>query len=64
MTPAARFWRRVYAIARKEALHVRRDARSLVLGFVMPIALLILKKERWCTKRNVKAVTNRMVKDS
>lgn len=42
MTPAARFWRRVYAIARKEALHVRRDARSLVLGFVMPIALLIL----------------------
>jgi ABC-2 type transport system permease protein len=33
---------RLFAIARKEALQLRRDPRSLILAFVLPVALLIL----------------------
>lgn len=34
--------RRLLAIARKEFLHVRRDPRSLGLGFAIPVVLLLL----------------------
>ena len=34
--------RRVVAVARKEALHILRDPRSLGMGVAMPIALLLL----------------------
>ena len=33
---------RLRAVARKEALHLRRDARSLVLAFLLPVLLTIL----------------------
>jgi ABC-2 type transport system permease protein len=38
----ARFAIRVGAIAWKETLHVRRDPRTLVLAFVMPVVMLLL----------------------
>ena len=34
--------RRVRAVARKEALHILRDPRSLALGLAMPVLLLLL----------------------
>ncbi len=34
-------WSRLLAIARKEAIQLRRDVRSLVLAFVLPMVLLI-----------------------
>ncbi len=34
--------RRLRAVARKEVLHLRRDARSLVLAFLLPVLLTIL----------------------
>jgi len=34
--------RRLWAVARKEFLHVRRDARSLGMGIAMPVLLLCL----------------------
>ena len=33
--------RRLWAMARKEAIQLRRDPRSMILAFVMPIALLL-----------------------
>src|SRR5215211_926789 len=33
---------RLWAIARKEAIQLRRDARSLGLAFVLPVIMLIL----------------------
>ena len=39
---AARFAVRVGAIAWKETLHVRRDPRTLVLAFAMPVIMLLL----------------------
>ncbi|MGH9318622.1 MAG: ABC transporter permease [Vicinamibacteria bacterium] len=33
---------RLFAIARKEALHLRRDRRSLILAFLLPVLLTIL----------------------
>jgi ABC-2 type transport system permease protein len=35
-------WRRFWAIARKEFLHVLRDPRSLGMGIAMPMVLLLL----------------------
>ncbi len=35
-------WVRLRAIARKEALQVRRDPRSLLLAFLLPVLLLII----------------------
>ena len=32
---------RLWAIARKEALQLRRDTRSLVLAFLLPLALIL-----------------------
>ncbi len=40
--PAARAALRVWAMAAKEVLHIRRDPRTLVLALVMPIALLVI----------------------
>lgn len=37
-----RFWGRVWAMAGKEALHVRRDPLTLVLAIVMPVLLIVL----------------------
>jgi ABC-2 type transport system permease protein len=34
--------RRLLAVSRKEFLHLRRDPRSLALGFAIPVALLLL----------------------
>jgi ABC-2 type transport system permease protein len=34
--------RRLLAVSRKEALHLRRDPRSLALGFAIPVVLLLL----------------------
>ena len=34
--------RRVWAVARKEFLHVLRDARSLAMAILMPILMLLL----------------------
>jgi ABC-2 type transport system permease protein len=34
--------RRLWAIARKEAVQLRRDSRSLIIAFVMPVLLLVL----------------------
>jgi ABC-2 type transport system permease protein len=34
--------RRLFAVARKETLQLRRDPRSLVLAFVLPLLLLVL----------------------
>ncbi|MER3425434.1 MAG: hypothetical protein C4293_21550, partial [Nitrospiraceae bacterium] len=34
--------RRVWAVARKEFLHVVRDWRSLVMGIAIPMRLLVL----------------------
>jgi len=34
--------RRVLAVSRKEFLHVRRDPRSLAMGFAIPVVLLLL----------------------
>lgn len=39
---AGRFAVRVGAIAAKEALHIRRDPRTLALGLVMPVVMLLL----------------------
>lgn len=39
---ARRFLIRVGAMAAKEALHVRRDPRTLALGLVMPVVMLLL----------------------
>src|SRR5687767_11474488 len=33
---------RLWAIARKEAIQLRRDARSLGLAFVLPLVMLVL----------------------
>jgi len=33
---------RLWAVARKEAIQLRRDRRSLAMGFVLPIVLLVL----------------------
>ncbi|HLA77967.1 MAG TPA: ABC transporter permease [Vicinamibacteria bacterium] len=33
---------RLLAMARKEAIQIRRDSRSLVMAFVLPVALLVL----------------------
>jgi ABC-2 type transport system permease protein len=35
-------WRRTWAVARKEALHIRRDLRSLILALLLPLILLAL----------------------
>ncbi len=35
-------WRRTWAIARKESLHIRRDPRSLLLALAVPVVLLLL----------------------
>ena len=35
-------YRRIAAIARKEFIHIRRDRRSLILSFAIPLILLIL----------------------
>ena len=35
-------WRRTWAVARKEALHIRRDVRSLILALLLPLILLML----------------------
>jgi ABC-2 type transport system permease protein len=35
-------WRRTRAVFRKEALHIRRDARSLIMALLMPLFLLLL----------------------
>lgn len=37
-----RAWRRVYAIAVKEATHIRRDARVMYLAIGMPVLLILL----------------------
>lgn len=42
MTRAGRFVTRVGALAAKEALHIRRDPRTLALALVMPVMLLLL----------------------
>lgn len=42
MTDLERFVRRVAAIATKEALHVRRDPRTLWLAIGMPVLLIVL----------------------
>ncbi len=34
--------KRIIAIAKKESIHIRRDRRSLILSFLIPIILLIL----------------------
>lgn len=34
--------RRLWAIARKEAIQLRRDARSLVLAFLLPVLLVVI----------------------
>ncbi len=39
---ARRFLLRVGAMAAKEALHVRRDPRTLALGLVMPVVMVLL----------------------
>ncbi len=39
---ARRFLLRVGAMAAKEALHIRRDPRTLALGLVMPVVMLLL----------------------
>lgn len=41
-TAAGRFAARVMAISWKEILHIRRDARTLVLALVMPVVMLLL----------------------
>lgn len=35
-------WGRLWAVARKEALQLRRDRRSLVLAFVLPVLLVLI----------------------
>ena len=41
MTTASRFsWARLFAIAKKEAIQIRRDGRSLTLAFALPVILL------------------------
>ena len=35
-------WHRLWAMARKEAIQLRRDRRSLILAFLLPVLLLIL----------------------
>ena len=42
MSRARRFWLRVGALAGKEAIHIRRDPRTLGLALVMPVALLLI----------------------
>ena len=39
---AALRWHRLWAMARKEAIQLRRDVRSLILAFLLPVLLLIL----------------------
>ena len=34
--------RRLFAVARKEAIQLRRDPRSLALAFILPPVLLLL----------------------
>ncbi|MCM2332882.1 MAG: ABC transporter permease [Anaeromyxobacteraceae bacterium] len=40
--PAARSLLRVLAMAAKEAVHIRRDPRTLVLALLMPVVMLVL----------------------
>lgn len=42
MNAARLFLLRVYAVAFKEALHVRRDVQTMVMALVMPLLLLLL----------------------
>jgi ABC-2 type transport system permease protein len=35
-------WHRLWAMARKEAIQLRRDVRSLILAFLLPVLLLVL----------------------
>ena len=35
-------WRRIRALVRKETLQVLRDPSSLIVGFVLPLMLLML----------------------
>ena len=35
-------WHRLWAMARKEAIQLRRDRRSLILAFLLPVLLLVL----------------------
>jgi len=42
MKAARLFLLRVYAVAFKEALHVRRDVQTMVMALVMPLLLLLL----------------------
>jgi len=35
-------WGRLWAVARKEAIQLRRDPRSVVLAFVLPVILILL----------------------
>lgn len=40
--PGSFSWIRLWALMRKEFLHILRDARSLAMAFVMPLVLLVL----------------------
>jgi len=42
MSRQSRFIRRVGALAAKEAIHIRRDPRTLALALVMPVMMLLL----------------------
>lgn len=42
MSPSTRFVRRVAALASKEAIHIRRDPRTLYMALGMPVLLLVL----------------------
>ena len=46
---------RLWAIARKEAIQLRRDARSLGLAFVLPVIMLVL----WATRSPPTSSTSR-----
>jgi ABC-2 type transport system permease protein len=35
-------WRRLLAVARKEAIQIRRDARSLAMAFAIPMLLIVM----------------------
>ena len=42
MKPRAFSWTRLYALVKKEFIHILRDPRSLAMAFLMPLILLIL----------------------
>ena len=42
MKPRAFSWTRLYALVKKEFIHIVRDPRSLAMAFLMPLILLIL----------------------